>query len=137
MRRWDENRSARARIEIIPMIDVMMFLLVFFVLISINVIPSLGLHTSLPRSGQTEKLSLHKHVVIALAKDGGISVDGKAAPLGQLGDMLDRRRTGGETLDILIDGDQAATLQHLVDVFDVLKAHGFDNVAIAAQKRSA
>ena len=40
MRRWDDEGSARVRIEIIPMIDVMMFLLVFFVLISINVIPA-------------------------------------------------------------------------------------------------
>ena len=66
MRRWGDEKSARARIEIIPMIDVMMFLLVFFVLISLNVIPAQGLRTSLPRSGQSEKLSLHKRAVITL-----------------------------------------------------------------------
>ena len=54
MRRWDDGDSARARIEIIPMIDVMMFLLVFFVLISINVIPALGLKTTLPNSKAPE-----------------------------------------------------------------------------------
>src|SRR5215475_11374165 len=134
MRRWGEERSARARIEIIPMIDVMMFLLVFFVLISINVIPSLGLRTTLPRSGQTEKLSLHTHVVITLAKDGGVAVDGKSVALSDLGDVLSDRKSKGQDLDILINGDEGVTLQHLVDVFDVLKARGFDNVAIAAQK---
>ena len=42
MRSWPEKKERRARIEIIPMIDVMMFLLVFFVLISLNVLPALG-----------------------------------------------------------------------------------------------
>ncbi|MFX8708186.1 biopolymer transporter ExbD, partial [Acinetobacter baumannii] len=36
MRAWPEKKKRSARIEIIPMIDVMMFLLVFFVLLSIN-----------------------------------------------------------------------------------------------------
>ena len=41
MRNWSEPKKNKAHIELIPMIDVMMFLLVFFVLISLNVIPAL------------------------------------------------------------------------------------------------
>jgi biopolymer transport protein ExbD len=137
MRRWGEDRSVRARIEIIPMIDVMMFLLVFFVLISINVIPSLGMRTSLPKAGQAEKLSLHKLAIVTLAKSGSIQLDGKTVSLPQLGSLLSQRRAQGENLDILINGDQSASLQHLVDVFDILKAGGFDNVAIATEKKPA
>jgi hypothetical protein len=37
MRTWDEPKKRKAHIELIPMIDVMMFLLVFFVLVSLNV----------------------------------------------------------------------------------------------------
>lgn len=40
MRTWDEPKKRKAHIELIPMIDVMMFLLVFFVLVSLNVIPA-------------------------------------------------------------------------------------------------
>ena len=47
MRRWHQDKKARVRIEIIPMIDVMMFLLVFFVLISIDVIHAFGVKTRL------------------------------------------------------------------------------------------
>jgi biopolymer transport protein ExbD len=136
MRRWDEERSARARIEIIPMIDVMMFLLVFFVLISINVIPALGLHTRLPRSGYAEKLSLHKRVVITLTKDGATQLDGKTMTLDQVGASLRQRKASGEDLDITINGDESVKLQRLVDVFGILKAGGFDNVAIATEKHA-
>ena len=136
MRRWDEERSAKARIEIIPMIDVMMFLLVFFVLISINVIPALGLKTSLPRSGQAEKLSLHKRAIITLGKDGIVQLDGKTMSLDAMGAALRQRKAAGEMLDITINGDEGVKLQRLVEVFDILKAGGFDNVAIATEKRA-
>src|ERR1700722_9853730 len=136
MRRWGDEKSARARIEIIPMIDVMMFLLVFFVLISLNVIPAQGLRTSLPRSGQSEKLSLHKRAVITLPKDGSVQLDGKTVSLDEMGPSLRQRKANGEDLDITINGDESVKLQKLVDVFDVLKSGGFENVAIATEKRT-
>ena len=118
------------------MIDVMMFLLVFFVLISINVIPALGLHTSLPRSGQAEKLALHKRAIITITKDGAVQLDGKSMTLDQMGAELRARKAAGGDLDITINGDENVKLQRLVDVFDILKAGGFDNVAIATAKRT-
>ncbi len=136
MRRWGEERSAKARIEIIPMIDVMMFLLVFFVLISINVIPALGLKTTLPRSGQAEKLSLHKRVILTMVKDGTLQLDGKTMSLDDIASALRQRKAAGDILDITINGDESVKLQRLVDVFDILKAGGFDNVAIATEKRA-
>jgi biopolymer transport protein ExbD len=136
MRRWDDGESARARIEIIPMIDVMMFLLVFFVLISINVIPALGLKTALPSSHAPEKLDIRKHVVITLARDGTIALDGQITTLAQLGDLLTQKRALNPDMDITINGDRGVVLQHLVDVFDVLKAKGFNDVAIATKRPS-
>ena len=136
MRRWDDEGSARVRIEIIPMIDVMMFLLVFFVLISINVIPALGLRTALPRSGQAEKLTLHKRAVITLAKDGTAQLDGKTMTLQQVGASLLQRKSNGEDIDIVVNGDESVKLQKLVDVFDILKTDGFDNVSIATEKHA-
>src|SRR3974390_1927686 len=134
MRRWDEGDGARAGFEIIPMIDVMMFLLVFFVLISINVIPALGLKTTLPNSKAPEKLEIRKHVVITLARDGTLEIDGQLTTLAQLGDILVQKRNQNRDMDITINGDEGVTLQHLVDVFDVLKARGFEDVAIATKK---
>ena len=55
MSRWPDAPRKKTRIELVPMIDVMMFLLVFFVLISINVIPALGLKTKLPQSSQAKE----------------------------------------------------------------------------------
>ncbi|STW08837.1 biopolymer transport protein ExbD/TolR [Klebsiella grimontii] len=60
MRNWSEPKKNKAHIELIPMIDVMMFLLVFFVLFSLNVIPALGLKTQLPSAGSAQQLKPQK-----------------------------------------------------------------------------
>lgn len=77
MLNFDDEPRRRAHIEIIPMIDVMMFLLVFFVMISLNVIPVTGLKTQLPQANQAEPMDVVKHLVITLAEDGHLEIDGR------------------------------------------------------------
>src|SRR5262249_47933316 len=135
MRRWEEPTRAKARIEVIPMIDVMMFLLVFFVLISVNVIPAMGLRTQLPVSAETQKFEQRKNAVITIAKDGQIQLDGAPVELSLLAALLAQRRVPGQELQITINGDEGVTLQQLIDVFDVLKANGYGAVNIAAHPK--
>lgn len=137
MRRWEEPARAKARIEVIPMIDVMMFLLVFFVLISVNVIPAMGIRTHLPVSAETEKFEQRKSVVITIAKDGSLQLDGAPIELSLLAPLLAQRRVPGQELQITINGDEGVTLQQLIDVFDVLKANGYGAVNIAAHPKKA
>jgi biopolymer transport protein ExbD len=136
MSRWPDTPRKKSRIEIIPMIDVMMFLLVFFVLISLNVIPALGLKTKLPQSSQAKDERPPLRVIVTLPKVEGIQVDGENTALGVLADKLEaKRKASGRTLSVLINGDESVELQRLIDVMDVLKARGFDSLSIAARKR--
>ena len=70
MRQWPERRERRARIEIIPMIDVMMFLLVFFVLISVNVLPALGLKITPPSSARPDKVVERTRLTVGIDSAG-------------------------------------------------------------------
>jgi biopolymer transport protein ExbD len=134
MRRWQDTPTKKARIEIIPMIDVMMFLLVFFVLISMNVIPAQGLKTQLPHSGHVEKISSTRNVVVTLTGDNGIQLEGKTITLASLPSALSALANDKSKLNVIINGDKAASLQALVSVMDALKAHGFDSLSIAAKQ---
>jgi biopolymer transport protein ExbD len=136
MRRWTEETPRKARIEIIPMIDVMMFLLVFFVLISINVIPALGIKTALPKSSQAQETKAVKNAVITLAKSGDIQLAGASVSLDELKPRLQAMQKPDQSLNIIINGDEAVPMQRLVDVMDALKDSGFDSLSIAAKKKS-
>ena len=81
MLHFDDIPPRKARIEIIPMIDVMMFLLIFFVLISLNVIPAFGLKTALPGSTTAQRaVSTTPPVVITLLDDGRVALEGQPVP---------------------------------------------------------
>jgi biopolymer transport protein ExbD len=139
MRSWPEHRKRQARIEIIPMIDVMMFLLVFFVLISINVLPALGLHITPPSSSRNETISERRRVMLGIDKDGNTALDGKPVPLDGLSakliELQNDAKAHDQNLVVVIQGDTESALQHLVDVLDALKAAGITSSAIATRPR--
>ena len=69
--RYFETR--KARIEIIPMIDVMLFLLVFFIIVTLQMIPDAGVNLQLPVSSQTDPLP-HPKFTVNVLPDGTIKV---------------------------------------------------------------
>jgi biopolymer transport protein ExbD len=136
MRQWQQSPRKKARIEIIPMIDVMMFLLVFFVLISVNVIPALGIKTQQPNSSQTQNLKTpDKQVVVTLGRDGLIQLDGQAVELARLVSAIKAKATASEHIAVVVNSDKGAEVQTLVDVMDAIKAAGLGKVALAARER--
>ncbi|MBI3479661.1 MAG: biopolymer transporter ExbD [Nitrosomonadales bacterium] len=133
---WSEEEPPRkARIEIIPMIDVMMFLLVFFVLISLHVIPALGIKTSLPGSSQPEKLEVRKHAVVTVAQGGRVQLDGSDYSLAGLGSALIELKKSAANVDVVINSDKDVSVQQLVDVMDMIKLSGITSIAISSIKK--
>ncbi len=136
MRQWQQTPRKKARIEIIPMIDVMMFLLVFFVLISVNVIPALGIKTQQPNSSQAQNLKTpDKQVVVTLGREGLIQLDGKAVELNRLVSAIKAKASAAEQIAVIVNSDKGAEVQTLVDVMDAIKAAGLGKVALAARER--
>ncbi len=132
---WHEEPKKKARIEIIPMIDVMMFLMVFFVLISLHVIPATGIKTVLPSSSHTENLEVVHHAVITIGKTQTIQIDGKDCVLSALPEQIRAMLSSFGKVDVVINGDKGADMQKLVDVMDAVKNSGITAISIAASKK--
>lgn len=136
MLNFDDEPRRRVQIEIIPMIDVMMFLLVFFVMISLNVIPITGLKTQLPQASQPEQMELVKHLVITLAEDGHLEIDGQLYAMAELPAVIQAQAAANAKLDVIINGDRNARIDGLVQIMDMVRAGGIQQVSIAAKKAS-
>lgn len=132
MRTWPARVRKSSRIEIIPMIDVMMFLLVFFVLISINALPSLGLKVALPYAADPAHLDVPQRVTVTLTADGNLYLDGSQSTLEDLVDHL-TELARSTRLTVIIAGDRDAHLQQLVSVLDALKQAGIPSAAIVTR----
>ncbi len=138
MKRFAETTKRKSRIEIIPMIDVMMFLLVFFVLISLNVIPALGLKTKLPTSSSATQENPPKRIIVTLLRDGTIQADGQL--LGNLEELTKlinlKKQEYSNNYTVVIQGDEAASMQNLIDVMDVLKKNNVESMTISAKRKA-
>jgi len=133
MRAWPVRPRKSPRIEIIPMIDVMMFLLVFFVLISLNALPSRGLKVALPFAADATHLDVPKRVTVTLAANGDTYLDGAKTDLAELGRQLQVMAQSSK-LTVIIAGDQNAHLQPLVSLLDALKSAGIGSASIIAKQ---
>lgn len=122
----------KARIEIIPMIDIMLFLLVFFIMITLHMIPTSGLSTNLAKSSTATELQPPK-VLVRVDAAGQISVDGQ--PLSP--DQLTARLRSGDAARtvVTIAGAQDTSLQHLMTVMDACRNAGVTRIGIAARKQ--
>ncbi|WP_416425559.1 biopolymer transporter ExbD [Pseudomonas sp. App30] len=134
MRTWEEPKKKRLHIEIVPMIDVMMFLLVFFVLISLNVIPALGIKTQLPGASHAQQLKPQNKAIITLGLDQRLQLDGKDIGEEALVSQLKPLQQSSDKLVIILNSDQGVEVARLVAVMDLLKSNGFASVSIATRK---
>ena len=132
MRSWPTRPYKPVRIQVIPMVDVMMFLLVFFVLISIHVLPALGLKVALPHSSVAAKIDEVRHVTVTLAADGGIYLDGNPTTVEDLPDQV-RTLSAQSKVAVIIAGDEHSQLQPLVDVLGALQKAGIAATSITAK----
>lgn len=132
---WQEESRRKARIEIIPMIDVMMFLMVFFVLISLHVIPATGIKTVLPSSSHTDNIDAVHHAVITIGKSDVVQIDGRDCSLASLPEKISALLASFKKMDVVINGDKGADMQKLVDVMDAVKNSGITAISIAASKK--
>lgn len=133
MRSWNEPKKNKAHIELIPMIDVMMFLLVFFVLISLNVIPAQGLKTQLPGAASAQQLKPQKKAIVTLGDNDRLQLDGQPIALQDLVGTL-KQQQRDEPLTIILNSDKGVAVERLVAVMDKLRQGGFTSVSIATRK---
>ena len=121
----------KARIEIIPMIDIMFFLLIFFIMITLHMIPSSGITSSLAKSSTATPLNQPK-VVLSVDEQGNIGIDGRTVSPPELTAMLQQK--GANTI-VTIAGAKETSLQHLMDVMDACRSAGVTQIGLAARKQ--
>ena len=122
--------ASKPRVEVIPMIDIMMFLLVFFVVISLNMIAGSGVQLEIPSSKTTQELKAST-ITVGVTKDGKVVVGGKTVNTEQLKARLDQLKKDGP-VDVILAGDKDVPLQMLLGVMDTIRGSGISSVGIAA-----
>jgi biopolymer transport protein ExbD len=130
-KRRDMLERERPRLEIVPMIDIMMFLLVFFVMIVLRMIPDSGVTLALPGSSTAQSLP-HTDVVIVIDQGGAMHVKDQIVTPDALENYLTTVKATNDT-DVIVAGDKGTTLQQLMSVMDLARKAGITNIGIASK----
>jgi biopolymer transport protein ExbD len=123
--------ARKARIEIIPMIDVMLFLLVFFIIVTLQMIPDAGVSLQLPVSSQTDQLP-HPKLTVNVLPDGTIQVKGQTMTDAQLIAMFQADGDPAKT-ELTIATDKSTAFQKFMNVIDDARKASITDIGIAAQ----
>jgi biopolymer transport protein ExbD len=122
--------SRKARIEIIPMIDIMLFLLVFFAMMTLKMIPTSGHLSKLPTSSTTLKVPPPK-LLIEIHDDGSTWTEGIQRSAADLTDWIKNHHPND--LTVTIAGGDRVNLQQLMAVIDSIKLGGATQIGLAAK----
>ena len=121
----------KARIEIIPLIDIMFFLLASFMMASLAMIRLQSMEMSLPTA--TVATSKKKDMIdVNVKRNGDLVVDKVPMNYVDFNRLLSNRFEANTTnLQVYIKGDDEATHGRVIEVLDMVRQHGIKNVSFA------
>ena len=124
----------KPRLEVIPMIDIMMFLLVFFVILSLRMIEGSGIPMEIPGSINPETIE-KSTLTVGVNNLGEIIFDSKVITKSELREEL-KKIEEADKYNIVIAGEKNTTLENLIEIMDEFRRVGISSVAIATQKKN-
>ena len=121
----------KARIEIIPLIDIMFFLLASFMLASLTMIRMESIKMDLPTATQATRDFKPDILNISVDKVGDMYVQKTQVNLVQLHLILSNKFRVNTNLPVYISGDKDATHGSVIRVLDIVRQEGIQKVSFA------
>ncbi|MBP2643392.1 MAG: exbD 3 [Firmicutes bacterium] len=125
------ERTVGVRVDMTPMVDVMMLLVIFFMMTTAFVTVYPGFDINLPQASMESREKKQMDVVVA--KDGRIAVDGLQVDKGELSSRL--CANGSPPDSVCVRADKEATHGMVVAIMDEIHKAGVTKLAIAVEER--
>ena len=119
----------KARLEIIPLIDIMFFLLASFMLVSLTMTKQRTVSVNLPAAASSQTNLKPDTISLAVNASGQVFFEKQAIALEALEAMLKERLAASKELPVHISGDAATPHGAMVAVLDYIRRCGVTKVA--------
>jgi biopolymer transport protein ExbD len=125
-------KRRHSRIEIIPLIDIMFFLLASFMMVSLQMDRSQNIKVDLPFASMARADYKPDMINIAVDKAGAVWLEKNKITLLELDLVLSNRFRVDTNLPVYISGDAATLHGSMVDVLEAVRRAGVQKVAFMA-----
>ena len=121
--------NAEARIEIIPLIDIMFFLLASFMLVSLSMVNLKSVKVNLPTAVTATTDVKRDFMDVSVTRDGGIFLNKKPYATHELVAALAAAKKANPGVRVFLTGDRDARHGDVIHALDAVRAAGIDKVA--------
>ncbi len=121
--------TKKTRIEMLPLIDVVFLLLVFFIYAMVSMVMHHGLKVDLPAAGSA-MLNTKDYISITIDADNQLYLNTEPISIEGLPERVVQLR-GEENKPVFIDGDKQADLGLAIELLDLLKKVGIEEVSFS------
>jgi biopolymer transport protein ExbD len=126
----------KARIEIIPLIDIMFFLLASFMMVSLSQTTMKGMKVALPTGASGKTQSKKDYVSLSVDKDGYTYFDKERIALEEVLPRLRKIYATNPDAKIFIRGDRDALHGNVTRVLDQIRSSGFTKISFEIKSQA-
>lgn len=134
MKLRDPRKFEKPEIIIIPMIDIMFFLLVFFMIATMSMVDLKTVDVSMPKATNVQT-NLSVTYLVSIKKDGTLWLEDKAIPMDDLIRRAQAEQSKNSKFAVAIRADESVDYAELMQLVDALKGAGINRFALAADKK--
>ena len=131
--------AKRARIEIIPLIDIIFFLLATFIMVSLSMTKNQGVQVALPTASSAASLGdqkeMDKTVTLSITAKGDVFYNKEKITIAQLPLKLQTLKSSTKEPKVIINGDAGADFKNVVAVLDECRKIGIAKVGMNTDKK--
>ena len=124
--------NRKPRIEILPLIDIVFLLLVFFIYAMLSMAVHRGMKVVLP-SSSTAKIDKHLELSVTIKSDGTVYVDKDQVSLELLTETLKKKAGPKSEAGVLLFADLNLPYQELFEVLDRIRLAGLHRISLQAK----
>jgi len=136
--KFQRRLKPQATVDLVPMIDVVFQLVVFF-MVSTTFIITPGIGLTFPASTTAEPVVMTKMVVTVKSREE-IYLNQERINISQLGERLEQMGAGKDDPEvertIILEGDKGAPYSLIIEVLDALRKNGFKDVNLKTREMS-
>src|SRR5450755_4340754 len=119
----------KARIEIIPLIDIMFFLLASFMMVSLSQVHMKGIKVALPTGVSGETQAKKDYISVSVDSAGNAYFDKEEMDYDKLTARLKRVHDEDPEAKVFVRGDRDTVHGNIIRVLDILRSVGFYKIA--------
>lgn len=117
---------------IIPMIDIMFFLLVFFMISTLYMVNLKAVHVAVPKAEHAET-QMNVTYLVTLKKDGTIYLEDKPISQDVLRTQAKAEKERSAKFAVVLRADEGIDYGNVVQLLDAFRSAGIDRLGLAAE----